>query len=223
MMHDTPPHRPALAAPGRLTRRQATAGLAALPLALSPALGWGQTAGDAAGGAMDVSGVRFEPTATVAGKALKLNGAGTRYKLVFKVYAAGLYLSQPARTTEAVLAAPGPKRLLVSMLREIDANELGKLFVKGMSENATREENMKAIGGTLKMGELFAARKRLKVGESFSVDYLPGTGTTILINDRQEFGPVAEPEFFSALIKIWLGNAPADFKLKEALLGIGAR
>jgi len=207
--------------------------LTALLLALAACGGGVETGGTGAGayvqgpisgfGSIIVSGVRFEPTATVAGKTLKLNGAGTRYKLVFKVYAAGLYLSQPARTTEAVLAAPGPKRLLVSMLREIDANELGRLFVKGMSENTTREENMKAISGTLKMGELFAARKRLKVGDSFSVDYLPGTGTTILINDRQELGPVAEPEFFSALIKIWLGNAPADFKLKEALLGIGAR
>ncbi|NCN72209.1 MAG: hypothetical protein GW907_13945, partial [Betaproteobacteria bacterium] len=28
-----------------------------------------------------------------------------------------------------------------------------------------------------------------------------------------------EPEFFAALMSIWLGHSPADFKLKEALLG----
>ncbi|WP_365713489.1 chalcone isomerase family protein [Piscinibacter sp.] len=28
-----------------------------------------------------------------------------------------------------------------------------------------------------------------------------------------------EPEFFSALLKIWLGHSPADAQLKEALLG----
>ena len=27
-----------------------------------------------------------------------------------------------------------------------------------------------------------------------------------------------EPEFFKALMWIWLGQAPADYKLKEALL-----
>ena len=31
--------------------------------------------------------------------------------------------------------------------------------------------------------------------------------------------PFKEPEFFNALLGIWLGNAPADWKLKDALLG----
>lgn len=187
-----------------------------LAAGLGPASSWAQ---GAPAQAMDVSGVHFPASVTVDGKPLRLNGAGTRYKLVFKVYAAGLYLGAPARSADAVFATPGPKRLQVAMLREIDANELGKLFVKGMQENASREEAMKAMQGTLQMGELFANRKRLKVGETFSVDYLPGRGTVILINDRQEFGPVPEPEFYSALMKIWLGRAPADFKLKDALLG----
>ena len=168
--------------------------------------------------AKEVSGVTFEPQATVAGAALRLNGAGIRYKAVFKVYAAGLYLSQAATNVEGVLSAPGPKRMRVHMLREIDANELGKLLTKGMQENATRDEAMKALPAMLKMGELFASRKRLMPGEHFSIDFVPGSGTTILVNGQAALGPMKEPEFFSALMKIWLGNAPADFKLKDALL-----
>jgi hypothetical protein len=30
---------------------------------------------------------------------------------------------------------------------------------------------------------------------------------------------VKEPAFFNALLRIWLGPAPADWKLKDALLG----
>lgn len=31
--------------------------------------------------------------------------------------------------------------------------------------------------------------------------------------------PFKEPEFFNAMLRIWLGRQPADFKLKDALLG----
>jgi hypothetical protein len=31
--------------------------------------------------------------------------------------------------------------------------------------------------------------------------------------------PFKEPEFYKALMSIWLGGVPADFKLKDQLLG----
>ena len=60
---------------------------------------------------------KFEDTAELRGARLQLNGAGTRYRGPFKVYAAGLYLSRKAATPEEVLASAGVKRLAVTMLR----------------------------------------------------------------------------------------------------------
>ena len=171
------------------------------------------------GQSTDVAGVAFDNRVVLAGAPLQLNGAGVRYKFVVKVYAAGLYISPKASTAEAVLANTGPRRLHVVMLRDIDANELGKLFTKGIEQNASRDDFMKAIPGTIRMGELFAAKKSLKAGESFSVDWIPGVGTLILVNGVAQGEPVKAPEFFSALIKIWLGKSPADYLLKDALLG----
>ncbi len=167
----------------------------------------------------DTAGVKYDPTATVAGTTLQLNGAGVRYKAIFKVYAAGLYLAGKAATPEAVLSAPGPKRLHIVMLRDIDANELGKLFTRGMQDNAPREDFVKSIPGTIRMGEIFAAKKKLSAGEHFSVEFLPGKGTTVLVNGRAAAEPIREPEFFGSLLSIWLGKAPADASLKESLLG----
>jgi len=82
-----------------------------------------------------VSGVKFDETTDVRGSKLQLNGAGVRYKAVFKVYTAGLYLSKKAGTPEEVLAMPGAKRMNITMLREIDSSELGKLFSRGMEDN----------------------------------------------------------------------------------------
>ena len=167
----------------------------------------------------DVAGVKYANTLQIGPAKLQLNGAGIRYKVMFKVYAAGLYLGEKATTVEGVLAAPGPKRMQIVMLREIDANELGKLFTKGMEQNAPREEFSKSIAGILKLSDIFSGRKKLQAGESFAVEWLPGTGTVITVNGKPEGQPIKEPEFYSALMRIWLGNTPADAQLKEALLG----
>jgi hypothetical protein len=172
-----------------------------------------------AGKAVELAGVSYAPTVSVGNTPLALNGAGIRYKAVFKVYTAGLYLGSKAATPDAVYAATGPKRIHIAMLRDIDANELGKLFTDGMQKNASREEFGKSIPGTLKLAEMFAAKKRLAAGDSFYVDYIPGTGTIISINGKPAAEPIVEPVFFTALMKIWLGANPADWQLKDALLG----
>jgi len=168
---------------------------------------------------VELAGVTYGPSVNLGNAPLVLNGAGIRYKAVFKVYTAGLYLTQRAGTPDAVYADKGAKRMHIQMLRDIDANELGKLFTDGMQKNATREEFGKAIPGTLKMAELFSAKKRLVAGDNFSVDFTPGVGTVVLINGKASHEPIREPEFFTALMKIWLGPNPADWQLKDALLG----
>ncbi len=168
---------------------------------------------------VDVSGVKLEDRITLVDKPLMLNGAGVRYKAVFKVYTAGLYLSQKAETPEAVLAAPGPKRLTITMLRDIDSAELGKLFSRGMEDNMDRAAFSKLIPGVLRMSQIFSNHKKLMAGETFLVDWIPGTGTLITVKGKVEGDPFKEPEFYDALMRIWLGPKPADWMLKDALLG----
>ena len=48
---------------------------------------------------------------------------------------------------------------------------------------------------------------------------LDGLSTTVVINGKAAGEPIKEPEFFTALMKIWLGKSPADAQLKVALLG----
>ena len=105
------------------------------------------------------------------------------------------------------------------MLRDIDGNTLGKLFTRGMEDNSTRAQFAKAIAGTLRLAEMFAAKKQLAEGEHFSVEWLPGRGTQVYVNGQAQGAPIKEPEFFAALMRIWLGPKPADEALKQQLLG----
>ena len=163
--------------------------------------------------------MKFEDAVDLRGSKLVLNGAGVRYKAVFKVYAAGLYLGKKAVTPEEVLAAPGNKRMTVTMLRDIDAGELGKLFSRGMEDNMPKGDFAKLIPAVLRMSQMFSDYKNLKTGDVFTIDSVPGTGVIISIKGKPYGEPFKEPDFFNALLLIWLGTHPADWKLKDALLG----
>ena len=168
---------------------------------------------------VELSGVKFENPIDVRGTKLELNGAGVRYRVVVKVYAAGLYLTKKASTAEEVMVATGPKRLSITMLREIDSAELGKLFTRGVEDNSPRSEMSKLIPGLMRMSQIFSDQKKLLPGENFLIEWVPGTGTVITVKGKVQGEPFKEPEFFNALMRIWLGPNPADWKLKDALLG----
>jgi hypothetical protein len=42
----------------------------------------------------------------------------------------------------------------------------------------------------------------------------------ISVKGKPQGAPFKEPEFFGALLSIWLGKSPADWQLKNALLDI---
>ena len=168
---------------------------------------------------VNVSGIKYEESVDARGTKLQLNGAGVRYKAVFKVYTAGLYLTRKAGTPDEALAVTGPKRLSIVMLRDIDSGELGKLFSRGMEDNMDRAAFSKLVPGVLRMSQIFSDHKKLVAGDAFSIDWIPGTGTVITVKGVVQGESFKEPEFFNALLRIWLGPNPADWKLKEALLG----
>lgn len=170
--------------------------------------------------AAEVAGVNFAPQIEVNGSKLVLNGAGVRYKAVFKVYAAGLYVGRKVASLDELLKTPGPKRMSITMLREIDAAELGKLFSRGMEDNMDRAAFAQLIPGIMRMSQIFSDYKKLSAGDNFTIDWTPGQGLLISVKGKVQGAPFKEPEFFAALMGIWLGRAPADWQLKNDLLDV---
>jgi hypothetical protein len=75
------------------------------------------------------------------------------------------------------------------------------------------------IPGVMRMSQIFSDNKRLMPGDQFTIDWVPGVGTIVTVKGVQQGEPFKEPEFYNALLRIWLGPNPADWKLKDALLG----
>lgn len=170
---------------------------------------------------LDIAGVKISDEASVANTNLPLNGAGVRYKGPVKVYTAALYLNRKVSTPEAAHAAPGAKRIVLTMLREIKADELGSLFMRSMEKNTPKADLLKVLPALPRMGEIFAEQKKMVPGDSITIDWIPGTGTVLSAKGTVLGQPFKEPEFFHAMLDIWLGKDPADWMLKDALLGKG--
>lgn len=169
--------------------------------------------------AVDVAGVKFDDTITVAGQQLKLNGAGLRTKVIFKVYAAGLYLTEKKTTVPDVLAVPGPRRVAITMLREVSSEEFGKAFTDGLNANTAKDERNKILPQIMKFGEVFAQTPTLKKGDQLLLDWTPGEGTQCYLNGKKLGDLMPEQAFYNAVLRIWLGDKPVDSSLKPALLG----
>lgn len=168
---------------------------------------------------IEIAGVKVEDSTTVAGTKLVLNGAGIRYKGPFKVYVAELYATKKVASLDELIAAPGPKRMILVMTRDIEAGPFGKLLTRGMEDNNPKSEMSKLIPGLMKMSEIFTANKNFLPGDTILMDWIPGTGLVIFARGKVQAEPFKEPEFFKALMGIWLGPQPAYWKLKDNLLG----
>lgn len=165
-------------------------------------------------------GTRYDAEISLGGQRLTLNGAGTRYRAIFKVYDLGLYTARRSQNPEELVAMPGAKRLNFVALRELPGTDLGRLLVKGLQENNPREAVQRHMTAVGRLGDVFAGKVKLMPGDSFAIEYVPGRGTLFYITGAPQGDPIADPEFFGLLLRIWLGKSPADWQLKDALLGV---
>ena len=170
----------------------------------------------ASAAALEVEGVRLADKATVGGQELVLNGAGTRKRAIFKVYVGSLYLPAKARSAQEVLAK-SPRRVQLNVLRDLSADQLIGALTDGLKQNTTPAE-LSAI--TVQTGELAAIMKSFgeaKEGSVVTLDFVDGATKVGL--DGTSRGSIDGAAFNEALMKIWVGEHPAQDDLKKAMLG----
>jgi hypothetical protein len=166
--------------------------------------------------AAEVAGVKIDDKASVAGADLALRGAGLRKRLVFQVYAIGLYVAD--RKGDPI-AQGGAKRVAIHMLRNVDADEFAKALVDGMRPNHD-EATMKGLEPRIaQLNAIMAAMKEAKKGMAIALDWVPGTGTQVTIDGKAAGKPIEGEDFYRALLRIWVGDKPVQDDLKKALLG----
>ena len=167
--------------------------------------------------AAEVAGVKVADSVKVGNNELVLNGAGLRSKLFIKVYVGALYVGQKAATPAAIYDSATPRRMVLRLLRDLDADSLHSALDEGLRNNHTPAElsDMKAQADQL--GGIMKAMGKVHEGDTVSIDF---SAEGVVVSQNGEVrGKVAGANFAKALLKVWLGDKPADASLKKALLG----
>ncbi len=169
----------------------------------------------------EVAGVKLPDSVRVAagGPQLVLNGAGLRTRFFVKVYVAGLYLEKKSQTTAAVLALAGPKRVSMHLLRELSARQIHGALQDGVAANNSAEEQETLMPQLGELDVVMAQLGPIKEGDVVTLDFVPGTGTVVTVNGQAKGNPIAGDALYRALLRVWLGDSPAQEDLKQALLG----
>ena len=169
--------------------------------------------------AVEVAGVKLEDKDRVANADLALNGAGLRKRAFFQVYAIGLYLPDTKTVAAEAVAAKGPKRVAIHMLRDLDADQFSGALADGIKDNHGEAE-AKALEPRVKLlAAIMAEMKETKKGVRITLDWVPAAGTQVTVDGKATGVPIPGDDFYRALLRIWLGDNPVQADLKKALLG----
>jgi long-chain acyl-CoA synthetase len=168
--------------------------------------------------AQELAGVRVPAHVQVAGRDLVLNGAGLRRFLALNLYVAALYLPERSQRSGEILDRDMPRSLQVTLLRQLSTQKNLDVLKEGLYANnspddieAINQEVERFLGLLRGLGEVPA-------GTTLQLNYLPGTGTHVSVNQRH-LGTIPGEAFNRAVLRIWLGEDPAQAALKKALLG----
>jgi hypothetical protein len=148
---------------------------------------------------------------------LVLNGGGVRKKAFFKVYVAGLYLTQKSKNAEAIINEDKPLVVRIAITSSLVSSDnmsesIREGFAKSMKGNTASLQS--------KIDEFIATFKKeaIKTGDVYDLVYTPGVGVKAYKNSKLQV-TIEGLEFKKALIGIWLSADPVDADLKTGLLG----
>ena len=171
--------------------------------------------------AVEVDGVTVPERIQIGadGPKLLLNGAGVRTRLIFKVYVAALYLLVKMNNGEEILRNDQPRRLMLHMLRDLTSGQLTTSMNDALHETLTPEERLPLDLRMQQFNAIFEPLHEVKQGMQIAIDYVPESGTTVLVNGHEK-GRIPGADFSEALLRVWIGAHPKDPELRNALLGI---
>lgn len=164
---------------------------------------------------VEQNGAVFNERIELAGEPLSLTGTGiVKYRIVFTVYAAGLYL--PAQDgAKAVLDGDTPRRLEIEYFHDISAEDIIRAADTKLEAqlNAAEREALAP-----KIERFHAFFRGVSDGDRYRMDYVPGEGTELSFNG-EAVGRVAGSDFAAAYFGIWLDpDDPLSDGLREDLL-----
>lgn len=163
--------------------------------------------------AVEVEGVQLPDRLEVQGETLHHNGHGIRKKLFFDIYIGSLYTATPVHSLSEVLASPGAKLIRMDFLyKKVEKEKIIEAFREGLAnQSAALAAGEEAQAFLAWFSRDFVRGDRVELG-------LGGDGTVTARHNGELLGTLRSPTFAEAVLGIYLGDKPADARLKAGML-----
>ncbi|NLR94174.1 MULTISPECIES: chalcone isomerase family protein [Flammeovirga] len=162
-----------------------------------------------------VSDVTLENKVEINGLSLDLNGAGVRSKYFLSLYVGSLYLPKKSTDANEVLYNTDNKMIQLDIISSLISKEKMEETIKEGFKNSMNGDTSSLQSEIDSFIAVFS--DEVEVGDKFQfVD----KGTILkAYKNGKELTTIKNEEFQKVLFGIWLGNKPADKKLKNKMLG----
>lgn len=144
-----------------------------------------------------------------------LNGYGSRTKLVFDVYFAALYLPARTHNPEQAMGLDGPISINIQFAHQVPAEKLIEGWQDGFNLNNSDAELAQL---QQRLEDSYQYFRDMQPGDNIRIDRHPELGSQLWINGEHQLN-IPGDDYFKAVMKIWLGQNPAQGVLKRCLLG----
>ena len=163
-----------------------------------------------------VGSVTLANTLNFGNAELILNGAGIRKKaMVLKLYSGGLYLGKKSSDAASIINADESMAIRLVITSSFVSSEAMQEAVNDGFEASTEGKTAPFASEIKKFISFF--NDEIVEEDMFDITYQE-TGVVVYKN-KKELGTIEGLNFKKALFGIWLGNDPADSKLKKGMLG----
>ncbi|TWI77319.1 chalcone isomerase-like protein [Desulfobotulus alkaliphilus] len=164
---------------------------------------------------LNVRGVDLPTSITLEEDTLVLNGAGTRRRAMMNLYVGALYLQEKNSNATAIINADASMSIrlhitsgMITRERMLDAINEGFEAATG-GNTAPIQTQIDILNGFFS--------DEIKEGDLIELAYTPTRGVIMSKNGATR-GSIEGLDFKKALFAIWLGDKPADNRLKRDML-----
>lgn len=134
--------------------------------------------------ATSVEGFTVKDTLVVDGAPLLLNGAAYRKRGYSKFSVEAIYVTERKTSLAALSQLSGPKRILITAIRDVPGATIARHFVSDLRQQLTEAEFKTLVTEIGQVGAAFGSVHNLQKGDQVAIDWLPGRGMTAQINAK---------------------------------------
>lgn len=149
-----------------------------------------------------------------------LNGVGVHQELGREIFIGALFSESLSNDANALLRNQQPMRMELKIVSPegITARRFSRLWIEGLAVNSKAEALMAQADNTVAFDAMF--KGRLVQNDHIKINYAPGKGVTISLNDTL-LGTIKDENFFSMLLATWIGTVPLSSDYRDSLLKVG--